>query len=48
MVAFFSYGCGKEKLGYDLGFGKVGLKDQAYLLDSLVSIELAKNADPVF
>ena len=36
------------KLGYDLGFGKVGLKDQAYLLDSLVSIKLAKNADPIF
>ena len=26
---------------------KVGLKDQAYLLDSLVSIKLAINVDPV-
>ena len=55
MVTFFSYALTvavRKNLNMISALGKVswkvGLKDQAYLLDSLVSIKLAKNADPVF
>ena len=53
MVTFFSYALtvlARKNLNTALGkvSWKVGLKDQAYLLDSLVSIKLAKNANPVF
>ena len=55
MVAFFSFALTvvvRKNLNMISAFGKVswkvGLEDQAYLLDSLVSIKLAKNVDPVF
>ena len=55
MVTFFSYALTvgvRKNLNMISALGKVswkaGLKDQAYLLDSLVSIKLAKNANSVF